>query len=248
MQGSSRKSTLYKHTKRHRVAGVGASSEESEGIELEDFRAVHDEELAALHTPINSDTDHVYNMQKPGELERMVTAIWTVDFAESMVGVRNANSEIVAVLRDQTSNTTPRTEIAIAHKERLLDGLLLNIVRGQSIHKVPLLTLATSIMCEAHLMKRELHDSISCLMKGALLAEMSVQKYMKLASAHRPEPNETMIPGVMVVTFDNLTMNVAYHAYSIDGKTGEKLDMTNWFAVRLPQFLAPTLDGTQACA
>ena len=25
----------------------------------------------------------------------------------------------------------------------------------------------------------------------------------------------------MVVTFDNLTMNVAYHAYSIDGKTGE---------------------------
>ena len=97
---------------------------------------MHDEELAALHTPINSDTDHIFNMQKPGELERMVTAIWTVDFAESMVGVRNANSEIVAVLRDQTSNTTPRTEIAIAHKERLLDGLLLNIVRGQSIHTV----------------------------------------------------------------------------------------------------------------
>ena len=247
MSGSSRKSSLYQHVKRHRAPG-GGGSEDSEGIELEDFRAAHDEELAALHSPINSATDHIFNMQKPGELERMVKEIWTVDFAESMVSVRNANSEIVTVLRDQTSNTTPRTEIAIAHKEHLLDGLLLNIVRGQSIHKVPVLTLALSIMCEAHLMKRELHDSISFLMKGALLAEMSVQKYMKLASANRPLPKEPMIPGVMVVTFDNLTMNVAYHAYSIDGKTGEKLDMTNWFAVHLPQFLAPTLDGAQACA
>ena len=175
-----RKSSLYQHVKRHRAPG-GGGSEDSEGIELEDFRAAHDEELAALHSPINSATDHIFNMQKPGELERMVKEIWTVDFAESMVSVRNANSEIVTVLRDQTSNTTPRTEIAIAHKEHLLDGLLLNIVRGQSIHKVPVLTLALSIMCEAHLMKRELHDSISFVMKGALLAEMSVQKYMKLA-------------------------------------------------------------------
>ena len=136
----------------------------------------------------------------------MVTAIWTVDFAESMVGVRNANSEIVAVLRDQTSNTTPRTEIAIAHKERLLDGLLLNIVRGQSIHKMPLLTLAMSIICDSHLVKREVHDCISYLMKGALLAEATVEKYMKQAAAHRPQPDEPMIPGVMVgATFDKST-------------------------------------------
>ena len=35
--------------------------------------------------------------------------------------VHNANPEIISVLRDQISNTTPRTEIAIAHKERLLE-------------------------------------------------------------------------------------------------------------------------------
>lgn len=246
MSGSSRKSSLYQHVKRHRRAG-DAEEGDFEGIELEDFRAAQDQELGALHSPIDSNTEHIFDMQKPGEKERMLQAIWSVDFTESMVELRNKNPEIISVLRDQISNTTPRTEIAIANKERLLDGLLLNIVRGQSIHKMPLLTLAISIMCNSHLVKREVHDSISFLMKGALMAETTVEKYMKEAPAHRPEPQETMIPGVLVATFDNLTMNVAYHAYSIDGKTGEKLDMTNWFVVRLPQFLAPRLDGTRAC-
>ena len=57
-----------------------------------------------------------------------------------------------------------------------------------------------------------------------------------------------MIPGVMVTVFDNLTMNVGYHSMAVGGSTGEKLDMTNWFAVRVPRSLAPTLDGQQACA
>ena len=187
-------------------------------------------------------------MQKPGEKERMLKAIWTVDLTESMVELRNANPEIISVLRDQISNTTPRTEIAIANKERLLDGLLLNIVRAQSIHKMPLLTLAISIVCNSHLVKSEAHDCISFLMKGAFVAETTVEKYMKEAAAHRPEPGEPMIAGVMVATFDNLTMNVAYHSYSVGGSTGEQLDMTNWFVVRLPRSLAPRLDGAQACA
>ena len=69
-------------------------------------------------------------------------------------------------------------------------------------------------------------------MSRTFVAETTVEKYMKQAAAHRPQPDEPMIRGVMVATFDNLTMNVAYHSYSVGGITGEKLDMTNWFVVR----------------
>jgi hypothetical protein len=65
---------------------------------------------------------------------------------------------------------------------------------------------------------------------------------MSLISHQCTEP---MIPGVMVTCFDNLTMNVAYKSFSVGGETGEKLDMTNWFAVRVPRALAPSMDGAR---
>ncbi len=174
---------------------------------------------------------------------RRTYLIWTIDFQSSMEHLRTKNPELIAVLRDQISNTTPVTEISMVHKERQLDGILLNIVRAQSIHKVPALTVAMSLACEANLVKRNFHDVISFTMKGALLSETWVDNFMPLAVAARPEPEEPMIPGIMVTAFDNLTMNVAYKSYSVEGETGEKLNMTNWFAVRVPQVLAPTLNG-----
>ena len=179
----------------------------------------------------------------------MASAIWTADLAESMQHLRAANHELVSVLADQVSNSTPVTAISLMHKERMLDGILLNIVRTQSIHKVPLLTAAVSILSEAHLMKREMHNSITFLMKGALLAEASTLQFMTEAAAHRPAPKEPMIPGLMAAAFDNLSMNTEYATIpsSVGGSTGKRLDMTNWFVVRVPQSLAPTLDGRQAC-
>ena len=80
------------------------------------------------------------------------------------------------------------------------------------------------------------------------MSETWVDKFMKEASKLRPAPTELMIAGIMVAAFDNLTMNVAYHCYSVGGQTGEQLDMTNYFTVRVPRFLAPTVDGMQAGA
>ena len=237
--------------KRKRRSRAGADESEV-GIELTDLRQVigeQREELAALHAQINSqDIEGVFDMQKAGERQRMAAAIWTVDFSDTMVQLRAANPEFLAVLSAQTSNRTPTTEISVMHKDRQLDGILLNVVRAQSIHKVPILTAAISVTCETNLVKREFHDQISFLMKGALMAESWVDKFLPLARAHRPAPTQPMIPGVMVTVFDNLTMNVGYHSMAVGGSTGEKLDMTNWFAVRVPRSLAPTLDGQQACA
>ena len=110
------------------------------------------DELTALHAPINSrDVVGIYDMQKAGEKARLAQDIWTIDFQSTMEHLRTENPELIAVLRDQISNTTPVTEISMVHKERQLDGILLNIVRAQSIHKVPALTVALSLACEANL-------------------------------------------------------------------------------------------------
>ena len=239
--------------KRHKPPAVGGGSGDSDaGIELTDFKEMarlQAEQLAAIHSPINSKaTENVYDMQKADERERMAVNIWTADFADCMVQLRADNRELMTVLAAQTANTTTQTEISMIHKARQLDGVLLNMVRAQSIHKVPILTVANSLMCEANLVKREFHDSISFLMKGALMSESWVEKFMKQAAVLRPPPANPMIPGVMVTVFDNLTMNVAYKSMCVGGETGEKLDMTNWFAVRVPQALAPTMDGMRTCA
>ena len=237
--------------KRSRGAASTSSVDESEqGIEMTDFRVLLESmeaERAALHSPIASQVSGVYNMQSVADREKMAAEIWTADFTSSMEALKAANAPLVAVLEAQMVNTTRRTEISGAHKQRQLEGILLNLVRAQSIHKVPILSAALSILCEANLVKREFHDAITFMMKGALLSETWTENFMKKASQMRPAPTEPMIPGVMVTVFDNLTMNVAYHSMCVGGETGEKLDMTNWFAVRVPQLLAPAMDGMQSC-
>ena len=134
----------------------------------------HDQ-LEKLHSPIAaSELSGAYDRQKAGENERLALAIWTADFAACMEALRAANVELVAVLDAQITSSTP---VAVAHKQRQLDGVLLNLVRAQSIHKVPVLTAALSVMCEAYLVKREFHDAISFLMKGALMSETFTEQF-----------------------------------------------------------------------
>ena len=147
-----------------------ALDEDDELTRLRERCRAQDDEIRALHAPVAASEPHgVYNMQKAGEKQRLAAAIWTADFAATTEALRAANPGLVAVLASQTANTTPLSEISIAHKQRQLDGILLNVVRAQSIHQVPVLTCALSVLCEANMVKREFHDAISFLMKGALM-------------------------------------------------------------------------------
>ena len=74
MSGTSRKSSLFKHFKRHRRSDT-AETEDDSGIELSDMVAAQQEELGALHTPINSAVAHIFDMQKPGDNERLAADI-----------------------------------------------------------------------------------------------------------------------------------------------------------------------------
>ena len=215
MSGSSRKSSLYSHAKRVRRSD-GVASGDVEGSDNDDSDDDEDFQLSTLYSPMDASSE--YDMQKAGHKRQLAVDIWTADFAGAMEGVRAANPEIVRVLEAQTANSTPQTEMSILHKRHQIDGILLNMVRARSIHIVPLLTVANSVMCEANLVKRAFHDTISFNMKGALMSEAWIDKFMKQASLVRPPPTGPMIPGVMVVTFDNLTMNVAYKSMALGVK------------------------------
>ena len=63
MSGTSRKSSFFKHIKRHRRAG-DTGDDDSEGVELVELQAAQIGELEALHSPIDSNTEHIFDMQK----------------------------------------------------------------------------------------------------------------------------------------------------------------------------------------
>ena len=165
------------------------------GIELTQLVQVveeQDRQLQALRRPIQSNSlMGVFNMQNAEEKAQLAVQIWTADLGTTMAKLRDANADLVDIHREQMANASTQTEITRIHKEKQLDGILLNIVRGQNIHKVPLITAALSITCESNLVKREFHDSISFLMKGALMSETWVQSFMDQAARSRPAPTET---------------------------------------------------------
>jgi len=190
----------------------------------------------------------LYDMRMPGEKERLGVDLWSGKLAGSIGDLRAANPELVALLRAKMSNTSRATEHARAAEERHLDGILADISRGQNMHKIPLLTAATSLLGEANKTSREYHDAIATYHLGAACSEKWVDDFLKMANALRPPPPWQTLHGVAVCCFDNLSMNIDYKSYSSDGETGRQFNMTNWFYTRVPRYLAsPTFDAHQLC-
>ena len=235
--------------KRSRASRSAAAAVDNEGIELVDFKAMSEAlvgERECLVKPLQS--AGVYNMREEGEKARLARDLWAGNFTESMVVLREQNKELVDVLRAKLANSSDQTEVALAATERHIDGVLLDLCRGQNMFKIPLLTAATSLVCEVNKTSREYHDTISAYHMGAALSERWVTEFLPMANACRPPPTEPFIPGVMCGCFDNLTMKIDYGSYASEGETGRMLNMTNWFSTRLPLNLAPQFDAEAVCA
>ena len=134
-----------------RAAEDAAASERPIEIELADLRmlaASQQEQIDRLHAPIDSNVSGVFNMREQAQREQLAIAIWTADFRNSMETLKAANPELLEVLRAQLANTTTATSISVIRKENQLDGILLNVVRGQSTLDVcvgPLVVLERSL-------------------------------------------------------------------------------------------------------
>ena len=230
---------------RRRKLGDGAS--DAGEVELTEMQSQSKSWLAAVQ-PISSGGGTIYDMDNEQDKQRLASDIWTEPFAGSLMAFREANPELVCILSSCISNQSKVTATLVENKERLVDGVLLNIVRAQSQKKMPLLTVALSLLAEANHVTREFHDVISLFFKGALTSETWAEEFMAKAREMRPQPTDLMLMGVVVACFDNLTMNVDYSSYVREGESGYKLDMTNWFSTPIPRFLVCTqFDAKQIC-
>ena len=90
--------------------------------------ALMDPACEQLVTPFNS--IGVHDMMVKGQRAALAEALWRGNFEESMAVLRAANADLLFVLRAQIQNTGQLGERGLARKERLLDGLLLNLWRA----------------------------------------------------------------------------------------------------------------------
>jgi len=63
-----------------------------------------------------------------------------------------------------------------------------------------------------------------------------------------PGPDYEELSGVGASCFDNLTIRVAYKAYSTQDSTGFRMDMTNWATMTIPRAVATAnFDARKIC-
>ena len=236
-------------THRKRSAGGSTEPEYDEGIELTDLRAQVETltvEKEALITPFKH--SGCFNMKVHGDRRRLAESLYAGNYAASIALLREQNAELVTVLKAQLANQSTVTEHLVLSRERMVDGILLDICRAQNQNVIPVLTAAMSILGEVNHVSREYHDALALYHRGAASSEKWVRDFLVEAREWRPPPPpDALIDGVAVAVFDNLTMNVDYKSYSCNGETGHKLDMTNWLSTRVPRSLAPTLDARSEC-
>jgi hypothetical protein len=242
-------SSHYTHKKRKSTTPSIAEPEWNEGIELVDLRKVVNtliKEREPLQRPF--DSSGMPDMMKPGERQRLAIALYEGNYMESMQRLRDQNMGLVVVLRSQLVNSSPSTEQSQLKADHHIDGILLDICRSQNIHKIPVLTAATSLLGECNHLAREYHDVCAIFHRGEVLSEKWVRDFLIEARTWRPPSKVIMLNGVAVAVFDNLSMKVDYSSYSTEGATGYSLHMTNWLSTRVPKFLAPTMDARKLCA
>ena len=231
----------------HRASEV---DESLEGIKLTDLRATTADVLLRerdeLHSPFMS-KGIVFDMMVEGDRKQLAIALFTSDYKDSLVLLREANQALVTVLRAQMSNTSRETEHSIMNTEHYIDGVLVDLCRAQNIHRVPLITAAQSLLGECNHLAREYHDGLAMYHRGAAMSEKWVADFMKDACKWRPDAVEIMLSGVVITVFDNLSMKINYGSYSSEGETGSQLHMTNWLSTRVEAKLAPTMDAKAIC-
>ena len=166
-------------------------------------------------------------------------------YNDSMLCLREANPELVAVINAQTKS---QYDADPARLRRLVNGVLLDIVRAQNQFKVPLVTAAFTILSDVQGVKHTFHETIRRNFPGALMSTNWGDGFLALANANRPAADDEMLEGVQVGVFDNLSFKMNYGSYVTQEAGGEMKHMTNWLCAEIPRRLArPNFNADYLC-
>jgi hypothetical protein len=235
----------WTHVKRRaRVEPTGESEADllaaSMADELAELRMWRDELLRPMSVL------GAFDLLDSSHKTELARQLWSGDYLSSLRGLREGNQVLVEVLHSQVSNTYDRraSEGHLLHKQRLVDGVLMNLARAQSKFNMPLVSAALSVLASANQVPREFQTAMRFFFSGSLAVESWTDDIKELARPLRPACRYEALPGVAVAVMDNLSMNLNYHAYMREGEGGERKDMTNWFTSSVPRFLAaPTFNA-----
>ena len=202
----------------------------------------------ALTSPLRLGlTFDVSDAQEKVELARR---LWAGGYHESLRELRDANPVMVEVLEAQIANSHDRraSDAHLQTKHRLVDGILMCMVRAQSKFNMTLPTAALSCMARAGKVPNDFHEAVRQYFNGALTTTRVETDLLRLARDLRPPPAYEALEGLAIAPFDNLSMRLNYSSYVRDGQGGERKDMTNWLWTQPPRSLAPaTLDVHHLC-
>ena len=148
---ASRQKMLWTRNKRRAQVGPVAESEaaeraSSEAGELAELRLWRDQ----LLRPIS--VQGAFNLLDDAHKAELASQLWSGNYLASLSGLRDGNLVLVEVLHSQVSSTHDRraSEGHLLHKDRLVDGVLINLVRAQSKFNMPLVSAALSVLASNH--------------------------------------------------------------------------------------------------
>ena len=142
----------------------------SEADELAELRLWRDQ----LLRPIS--VQGAFNLLDSAHKTELASQLWSGNYLSSLSGLREENLVLVEVLLSQISSTHDRraSDGHLMHKERLVDGVLINLVRAQSKFNMPLVSAALSVMASANLVPREFQTALGCATSSAVRLQWRV--------------------------------------------------------------------------
>lgn len=187
-----------------------------------------------LHQPT-----HVYNMNKPGERNELIDALWSDDLLSAVGRFGAANSALVELFYSQDVESIANSDVRMRERSwPRFESVLCSLFRARSNRLVPLETAALSIQWLHYRVPSVVWNTFSQLTR-IVMSRTWTEELVDDAVLRDPGPRYPVAQGITAAVFDNLTIRVGYSSFATTESSGHRIDMTNWATAFLPAFAVP---------
>lgn len=191
-----------------------------------------------------------FNMDSDTGKAALADACWSAaDFAGDQ-STSTQNAQLKGLFEVLMHNTYRPVDLDAYQRrtEIQLEGIMANLVRGQSQKILPLLTARCSLVALRAQVPRLVWQMLSTIAPGLFASFPWTEEFAELGSKRRPPISYASLPGVGGVIFDNYSRKVLYSSQATVESHGYLLNMTNWAKMQIPRSLAsPNFDATKLC-
>jgi hypothetical protein len=200
--------------------------------------------------------DAVFNMDAPGELERLAVVLWSGEYEAALAQLGVSNQALTFLLDELTTNTYNKNGKGLAERARRTAALQHLMVRMRSQKHMTLLCAMLSLEAENGRVPHRLRDALSFFVPHVLASHAWTLELKHVARRCTPPVDVARRRGLAVEVIDNVTFQINYKSLATTQASGYRLDMTvhigitGWESKVPPELDAPTLCecAPRACA